>query len=330
MEFGIGFTPRDFAEAVKGAKLAESLGFNCVWGWEEPSSKNVFMLLTLMARNTKRVKLGPGALFPQTRHPNVIASSIFTLNEISNGRALIGIGAGGSKAFLTRLGITMEKPITLIRETIEVIRKLSTGEKVDYNGKMIRLSAMQFPWAAKTSFPIFVAGNGPKMLQLAGEVADGVLMAHMPAEYTSYAKTKILEGAKKTNRSLEKIVIGSQPSICVVAKDYESAFDQAKRYYYFAAALALRFPFILEMAKFSKDEILMLRDPQDSIVPDEVKRKSLSKFAIVGTVEDCVRRLKEYETSGVQHLALLVPQEAKPLQTIRILADNVFPEFHGQ
>ncbi len=330
MEFGIGFTPRDFTEAVKEAKLAESVGFKCIWGWEEPSSKNVFMLLTLIAKNTKKVKLGPGALFPQTRHPNVIASSIFTLNEISKGRALIGIGAGGSKAFLARLGIPMKKPITLIRETIEVIRKLATGEKIDYNGKMIKISDMQIPWAAKKPFPIFVAGNGPKMLQLAGAVADGVLMAHMPAEYTSYAKTKILEGAKTTNRNPEKIVIGSQPSICVVAKDYESAFNQAKKYYYFAAALALRFPFILEMAKFSKDEISILRDPQGRVVPDEVRQKSLSKFAIVGTIEDCVRRLKEYERAGVQHLALLVPQEAKPLQTMKLLANNVFPEFQVQ
>jgi 5,10-methylenetetrahydromethanopterin reductase len=327
MEFGIGFIPRDFTEVVKQAKLAENVGFKYIWGWEEPASKNVFMLLTMIAMNTSKVKLGPGAIYPQTRNPAVIASSILTLNEISNGRALIGIGAGGSKAFLARIGISFEKPITLIRETIDVIRRFATGEKVDYNGEMIRINGLRFPWVTKHSIPIFVAGNGPKMLQLAGAVADGVLMAHMPAEYTPYAREKISEGAKKANRSLEEIEIGSQPSVCIIAEDYESAFRKAERYYYFAAAMALRFPFIMEKAGFSKDEISLLKNPQGRVVPDELKRKSLSKFAIVGTVEDCIRRLKEYEKAGVQHMALLVPQEAQPIQTIKLLADNVFPEF---
>jgi len=139
----------------------------------------------------------------------------------------------------------------------------------------------------------------PKMLQLAGTVADGVLMAHMPAEYIPYAKDKILEGTKKENRSLEKIKIGNQPSICFIAKDYESAFNQAKKYYRFAAIMGIHFPFILKKVGFTKDEISLLNDPQNRVVSDEIKRKSLNKFAIVGTVEDCIRRIKECEKAGV-------------------------------
>jgi len=326
MEFGIGFVPHDFTKIVKEAKLAEDLGFNTIWGWEGPSSKNVFMLLTMIAMNTNKVKLGPGAIFPQTRNSAVIASSILTLNEISKGRALIGIGAGGSKSILATLGLLLEKPVTLIRENIEVIKKVSTGEKINYKGKMIQINGLQFSWVKKNSVPIYVAGNGPKMLQLTGALADGVLMAHMPAEYISYAKEKILEGAKMTNRSLEEIEIGNQPSICVIDEDYESAFKQAERYYYFAAALALRFPFILEKASFSKNEIKLLKGPQDR-VPVEIKRKSLNKFAIVGTVEDCIQRIKEYERAGIQHIAFYIAQEVNTIQTIKLLSENVFPEF---
>jgi 5,10-methylenetetrahydromethanopterin reductase len=330
VDFGIGFVPRNFAEVVKEAKLAEEAGFKYIWGWEGTSTKNVFMNLTMIALNTKKVKLGPGAIYPQTRNPAVIASSILTLNDISNGRALIGIGTGGSKTALEGIGISLEKPVSLIKETIEVIRRLATGEIIDYNGEMTKIKGLQFPWVTKHPIPIFVSGNGPKMLRLAGSLADGILMAHMPAEYILYAKDRIMEGAKATNRSLKEIEIGNQPSVCVIAKDYESAFKKAGRYYHFAASMALRFPFILEKTGFSKNEISLLKDPKSGIISDEVKRKSLNKFAIVGTVEDCIRRLKEYENAGVTHTALYIQQDAKPIQTIKLLADNVFPEFQGK
>jgi 5,10-methylenetetrahydromethanopterin reductase len=134
----------------------------------------VYVVMTAIAEATERVVIGPGITNPYTRHPAQTASAIASLDEVSGGRAFLGIGAGGSLA-LDPVGIERSKPLRAVRETIEVNRALYSGERVDHDGEFVTLRSAQLGYG-RPDIEIWLAGRGPKILQLGGRLADGVML----------------------------------------------------------------------------------------------------------------------------------------------------------
>ncbi|HET7026673.1 MAG TPA: TIGR03842 family LLM class F420-dependent oxidoreductase [Candidatus Limnocylindrales bacterium] len=170
MDFGFTLKPDHSLErTVALARQAEAAGFAYGWLfdshvlWREP-----YVLLTLMAQATERLRLGTCVTNPGTREPTVTASALAVLDELSNGRMDLGIGRGDSARRV--LG---KPPITLAHteEAIRVIRALVAGESVEYDG-----AELSFPWAAGWNLPVWVAGYGPLALAMTGRVADGVIL----------------------------------------------------------------------------------------------------------------------------------------------------------
>src|SRR5215472_9459832 len=201
MHFGITIKPNISIERIVSlCRQAESAGFTYGWIfdshviWMEP-----FPLLTLMAANTKRMRLGPCVTNPAVRDVTVASSLFATLNVASHGRMVMGIGRGDSSRRV--LG---KKPTTLenLEEFVKTFRELNAGRAVDHDGVNAR-----FPWANAGVPPVWVAGYGPKALRTAGRIADGVILQFADPDLIEWCCSFVKQGAQEAGRDYRKIEI---------------------------------------------------------------------------------------------------------------------------
>ena len=178
MKFGIEFVPQiPLKELVRLVKIAEDVGFEYAWITDHYNNKNVYETLALIASETETIKMGPGVTNPYVRSPAISASAIATIDEISEGRATFGIGPG-DKATFDALGIEWTKPVSTIKAAIADINTLLAGEKTEAGAALGGVKKVQ------DAIPIYMGAQGPKMLETAGEIADGVLInASNPKDY---------------------------------------------------------------------------------------------------------------------------------------------------
>ncbi len=193
MDFGITLKPDMAVERIVSlTRQAEAAGFGYGWIfdshvlWKEP-----YPLLTLMATSTERMRLGTCVTNPAVRDPTVTASLLATLNLISRGRMQLGIGRGDSSRRV--LG---KKPTTAdhLAEAVQLIRKLMAGEPVEYEGRPAQLT-----WA-RGAPPAWIAGYGPKVLRLAGQIGDGVILQFADPDLISWCLGFVREGAREAGR----------------------------------------------------------------------------------------------------------------------------------
>ena len=160
---------------VELARLAETLGYERCWVYDEGlAARDVYVTMTAIALATRSLEVGPGITNPYTRHAGATAGAIASLDQLSGGRAFLGIGAGGSLT-LDPLSIARDRPLTAVRETIEACRRLFAGDTVSVEGSHVRLSEASLVHA-RASTEIWLAGRGPRMLELGGAACDGVLV----------------------------------------------------------------------------------------------------------------------------------------------------------
>ncbi len=157
------------------ATRAEALGFDRCWVYDEGLvTRDVYVTMAAIATATSRLVVGPGITNPYTRHPAQTASAVASLDELSGGRAFLGVGAGGTLT-LDPIGLERRRPLTAVREAIEVARALFAGEPVDYDGASVALRSATMGYG-RPDIEIWLAGRGPRILALGGEVADGVML----------------------------------------------------------------------------------------------------------------------------------------------------------
>ena len=161
-------------EIVDLAVHAEELGFDRVWVYDEGlATRDVYVVMAAIAAATSRIQIGPGITNPYTRHPGQTAAAIASLDEFSGGRAFLGVGAGGSLT-LDPLGLERTRPLGAVRDTIEVARALFGGGPVDHDGRTtLRSASLAY---GRPDTEIWLAGRGPRMLAMGGELADGVML----------------------------------------------------------------------------------------------------------------------------------------------------------
>jgi 5,10-methylenetetrahydromethanopterin reductase len=139
---------------VERARLAEAIGYDTVWLADERFFREVYSCLAHFAGHTSKVRLSPCVTDPYSRHPALTAMAIATLDEISGGRAILGIGAGISG--FAELGISRRQPACAIYETIEVIRALLRCESVNFRGEVINLNQGRLSFAPpRATIPIY-------------------------------------------------------------------------------------------------------------------------------------------------------------------------------
>ena len=204
-------------QLVERAKLAEANGYGAVWVADERFYREVYSCLGQLAAHTANVLLGPCVTDPFVRHPALTAMAIGTLDEISGGRAILGIGAGISG--FAELGIERKKPARAIRETLEVIRALLRGETVDFHGDAIAFNHGRLSFApSRPAIPVYVASNGPLGQRVAAELADGVIMeACASAMEVRAFRTAVESAARNAGRDPRAVQIITRLNTCIAA-----------------------------------------------------------------------------------------------------------------
>jgi len=190
-----GVSPREtFTQVGEIAREVESLGFDMLWFVDHQlGMKDVYAAMNIAALNTQRIEIGAAVTQLQTRHPTVTANATTALDELSNGRAILGLGAGWVSVH--SIGLQPNKA-TEIREGIKLLRRLFAGEVIDFNGVEGQLAT------ARRQIPIYLAVSQPMMLRLAGEMCDGaILMGAADPEFCKWQLQFIYEGLEKAKRS---------------------------------------------------------------------------------------------------------------------------------
>ncbi len=331
MEFGFTIKPDISVERVVSlTRQAEAAGFSYGWVfdshvlWLEP-----YPLLTLMAANTRRMKLGPCVTNPAVRDLTVTASLFATLNLISGGRMQLGIGRGDSSRRV--LG---KKPATPgeLERAIQIIRDLTAGREVEYDGQSTRLT-----WA-KGSPPVWIAGYGPKVLTLAGRIADGVILQFADPDLVEWCVSFVRQGAKEAGRDFQQIEIMSAAPVWV-SDDLALCRDRVR---WFPALVSNH---VIDLiSKYNSEELpaaltsyVRNRGAYDyrhhcevgsdnaRFVTDDV----VDRFCLVGPVGAHVEKLRKLRSLGATqfNIYLMCGEEE---QTLEIYRREVLPAFGVQ
>ena len=321
MRFSLHLVPDDLGLIAKRAKFAEENGFDQLWSAESHlTCRDHNVALAVAILNTKKIPLGPGVTNPVLHDNSVAASAIATLDELSGGRVLFGIGSGDTPVYT--LGKKMAKLATL-REAIRQIRAFAAGEEVEYApGVKVKM------WS-KRKIPVYTSAEGPKTIRLSAEVADGVIIGSgVFRETVEWAEGHLREGLKRRDRSLGPLDV-IYGAVISVGRDGREARERVR------ARVANRahhnFRMTLESVPDEhKPEIQHLlghfdvsdwRSPKHAgLITDYI----LDRFTIAGTPEDCIRRLHAMEGYGVRSLMIDPPVQGFD-EALELFAKEVMP-----
>jgi 5,10-methylenetetrahydromethanopterin reductase len=305
---GLGFsgTPFSVKEILDHVQLADQLNFDSVWIAEDYYYRDAVSYLVASATVTKNIKLALGVINPYTRNLALIAMTAATLDELSEGRLLLGMGTG--VRFMEDMGVTMGKPLSSMKETVEILRRILRKEKVTYHGANFHLKDVKLGFEpVQKRIPVYLAAIGPKMLQLAGEIYDGVLLtAASSPTYVEYALDHIAKGATKAGRNLEDVDVASY-IICAMSKD-DTTLDKSF-IEYFAFNVATADSGYLRLCGVEKEGQAIKEAWKIGGVKkaaEKVTSEVLDALAIYGSPEKCIRGLQKYIDAGVK-LPILMP-----------------------
>lgn len=328
LSFGVTFMlDPPASRVVELAKLAEDNGFDYVWAWDSHVLwQEVYPVFTLIATNTDRVKIGPCVTNPATRDITVTASAMATLNEISGGRMVLGMGRGDSAR-----RVIGKPPVTVahMEAACRTIKDLAEGREVDYEGTATRLK-----WASGT-LPIWIAAYGPKALRCAGRIADGLIMQLADPYIVEWSLKYVREGAEEAGRRFEDIQIMSAAP-AYVADDLDHARDQVR---WFPALVSNH---VVDLVKrYATTDLpqeltdyIAARDHYDysdhgrtgaehaEFVTDEV----VDRFCVIGTAEQCRTKLRQLEGLGV-HQFNIYSMVDDPAGVIETFGRELVPGF---
>src|SRR5579871_4942282 len=166
---------RSLEESVNRAREAERLGYESVWVTQLPDARDAALVLAAYAAATQWVRLGTGVLPIYTRHPTAMAQMAATLDEISAGRFILGLGVSHRVTVESMWGMKLERPVDAMREYVAIVRASLREGAASQDGEMFT-SHWSYSAPRRADIPIMLAALGPQMLELAGEISDGVVL----------------------------------------------------------------------------------------------------------------------------------------------------------
>jgi 5,10-methylenetetrahydromethanopterin reductase len=293
--------------------------------------RDVYVSLTDLAARTTTMLLGTRVTDPFIRHPALTAVAIATLDEASGGRAILGIGAGGSG--FKQLGIERTRPAVAVRESIELIRRLWSGEEFEFHGEIVRWNRGALEFRCRPDIPIVIAARGPHLLELSGEMADAAIVASgVSRGGVDWARERIAKGERKAGRAegstelmhMTYVSIDRRPEVArqTVKKALVGTVVGSHPTYDFLKANGLAIPAelfaYLESGGRAAPRIIEL-------IPDAF----VDKLAIAGTVEDCTEQLQSLLDVGIQHplLAPIPLNDGGEVELLRTCVDSIIPRL---
>lgn len=309
---------------ARRARLAEYRGYDSLWVTERYFQEETFSLLGFLAAATERIELGVGVVNPYTRHPGLTAMAAATVDRLSAGRLLLGLGRSDPGVIEDTLGIPYGDPRETLAEAVDVIRRLLARETVDQPDARFAVRDASLAVRPLRPTPIYLAAIGPRALRLAGAIADGVLLnAYVPAAYVPHAVAEVRAGAEEAGRDPDAVDIACMlvvrltdaPASMLPQLRARLAGIMAEQHVGELMAewggLDLGDLDALRAADASGD-----REAGAQLIGDEVAEAC----ALVGDAGRIRERIEEYREAGVEH-PLLLPR----LPDFEEVADTLAP-----
>ncbi len=333
MDFGVTFqTDPPAWRVVELARRAEALGFSHAWTfdshilWQEP-----YVIYSQILSATERMVVGPFVTNPATRDPSVTASTFATLNDMFGNRTICGIGRGDSAQRV--LG---RKPTRLaeVERAMHVIKELAEGREVDYDGTKVRI-----PWVEGGKLEVWMAGYGPKALNVIGRKADGFILQLADPVILEWTMSHVHEAAAEAGRDPKEV------KVCVAAPAYvgDNLAHQREQCRWFGgmvgnhvADLVARYGEDSEVPHALTDYIKAREsydyshhgkadNPSTTFVPDDI----VDRFCVLGTVEDHVAKLEELEDLGVDQFNIYLMHDAME-ETLEAYGEEIIPALEAK
>jgi 5,10-methylenetetrahydromethanopterin reductase len=314
-------------EIHRRARRAEELGYDGIFlGESHLSTIDSFQTLASCAMITQRLLLGIAVTNIVFRHPTVIAGAAASLNEISKGRAIMGLGTGDGPVYTQGLKAT---PLQVFEAGVKQIRELVRGGTVAFPTGKIGIG-----FTIHQPAPIYVSAEGPKGLQLAGRCADGVILGTgFDLKVYQWAREKIREGAQEAGRSENEIAVIAAGMLCVHADGNRARKVVRNRianraHHNFRFTLETVPPEDLPGIKKFMDAFDVMKPMEERVDPDLVNEYLVQRFAIAGNPAECIERIELLRAAGVEHL-MLTPARRVYDETVDAFARSVIPHFRA-
>ena len=293
--------PPDLAMCRRVAERVEALGYDSVWIADTGAGPDAFVVGAAVATCTTRLRIGTAVIPVYTRTPSVMAAGAGSLAQLAAGRVVLGIGASSETIVDTWGGVPFSRPLNRIRETVGVLRSMLAGERVTFEGRTIRTRGFRLVSPPPRPMPIYLAALMPPMLELAGEIADGVILNFMPVEAVPRMLEHVRRGAERAGRDASQLEIVSRFQT-VVTDDVAAARGAIRHMMgpYFATSVYNRF---VAWCGFPDEAAAILAGWQAkdrarnlAAVTDEM----IDRIAIIGPAAHCRARLRAFAEAGVR------------------------------
>ena len=296
--FSGGLPPADIVECVK---LADELGYESAWV-AEGHGGDQFAILAACAVKTRRIKLGTSISSVFVRSATTIGMAAATVDQLSGGRFVLGLGSSHKVQVEPEHGVPFIQPTQRLRETVDVVRALLRDGTVSYAGKVVAIERFELWFAPlRREIPIYISALFPTMLQIGGEIADGVLLTWPTTASGRRAAENVAIGARRAGRDPSDVDVASLIP-CYVAPDQHTAFDGMRNAVAFYAGFFPRYNRLLAEAGFAEavarvTEAFDAGDREEAArrVPDEL----LAAISAAGTAEQCRAKVEDYRRSGI-------------------------------
>jgi 5,10-methylenetetrahydromethanopterin reductase len=319
-------------ELAELGSLAEQQGIRGVWVSSLLDSRDPFANLSVLARATNRLLLGPVAVNPFDTHPVRIASSFLTLNELANGRARLVIGGGGEA--LEALGIEPRRRVRAVAECVEIVKGAASGRVVNYEGELYQVRHLKLGWLRASASPVYVGASQSQMLRMAARVADGIMMSDMPVPMTGRGIAELDAGLARQGKSRPDFATNAFTAWHVYP-DARQARMEARRWLLLRGIFR---PWLLAEFLDAADVQLVMESREAFVdafrngsadvrgLPDAVLDALVDNVTFCASIDDLgsmIEKLGAFADAGLGAISLRL--YADPAASIRLLGERVLP-----
>ena len=296
----------DLRDGLDYVRYAEERGFEAVWQAESRLVRDAIVPMAAYAAVTDRIKIGSGVINNWTRNIGLLASTFLTLDDLAPNRIICGIGAWWDP-LARNVGIDRKKPLTAMKETVIVLRKLLNMERVTFHGNFVNVDGIELDVVhgrrEPRNVPIYIGATGDQMMEMTGEIADGAVLNYcVPPQYNEKALELLEQGAKKSGRTLDDID-RPQLVVCSVDHDHDRAIDTTRE---LLTQYLAQQPHIAKASGVSEDVVQKIQSilgwpatheqiqKAKHLVPEE----AIMKITASGTPDEARAKVEEYRKYG--------------------------------
>jgi 5,10-methylenetetrahydromethanopterin reductase len=296
----------DLRDGLEYVQYAEKKGFEAVWQAESRLVRDAIVPMAAYAAVTSKLKVGSGVINNWTRNIGLLAATFLTLDDLARDRIICGIGAWWDP-LAKNVGIDRQKPLTAMKETVQILKRLLAMERVTFHGEFIHVDGIELDVVhgrkEPRHVPVYIGATGDMMMEMTGEIAEGVVLNYcVPPEYNNKALELLSAGAKKAGRNLEDID-RPQLIVCSVDNDHNKAIDTTRE---LLTQYLAQQPHIAKASGVSKDVVEKIQSilgwpatheqiqKAKHLVPEEL----INKITASGTPDEAKTKVQEYINNG--------------------------------